>query len=164
MIRVVSGSAMISPIKPRSAPHTDSDSKRMAGLSPMVLPMMRGVTIASVIICTTQNKPTAIPNTIQKFCPVSAALSIARKAVGIRAKVWRYGTRSMMPMRMPKPIAIGKSMMEKPIQNMMPMQRATRPWPRIYLFSSHSTSFISSRQKGRFFSGNMRIQLAVRYS
>ena len=89
MISVVSGRAMISPMKPSMAPHTDNESSRIAGLSPMALPMIFGVITMSVIICTTTNKPTAIPKMSQKFCPVSAALSIARKAVGIRANVWR---------------------------------------------------------------------------
>ena len=76
-------------MNPSNAPHTESESSSMAGFNPIALPMILGVTIMSVIICTTMNSPTAKPNTIQKFCPVSAALSMARKAVGIRAKVWR---------------------------------------------------------------------------
>ena len=87
MSNVVNGRATISPIKPSNAPHTESDNSNIAGLSPMALPMILGVTIISVIICTTMNNPTAKPNTIQKFCPVSAAFNIARKAVGIKAKV-----------------------------------------------------------------------------
>lgn len=47
MMRVVNGNAMISPIKPKSAPQTDSDSKSMAGFRFIVFPMMRGVTTKS---------------------------------------------------------------------------------------------------------------------
>ena len=131
MMRVVRGRAIISPMKPNKAPQTDSDSNRMAGLSPIALPIILGVTTMSVIICTTMNSPTANPNTIQKFCPVSAALSMARKAVGMMANVCRYGTRSITPISMPKPIAIGKSIMLKPMQNIMPMHSATKLCPRM---------------------------------
>ena len=89
MMSVVKGRAMMRPMTPSSAPHTDSESSRMAGFSPIALPIIFGVTIMSVIICTTQKSPTANPNTTQKFCQVSAALSMARKAVGIMAKVCR---------------------------------------------------------------------------
>ncbi len=89
MMSVVRGRAMMSPMKPSSAPHTESESSRIAGFRPIALPIIFGVTIMSVIICTTQNSPTANPNTTQKFCPVSAALSMARKAVGMMAKVCR---------------------------------------------------------------------------
>ena len=82
MMSVVKGRAMMRPMKPSSAPHTDSESSRMAGFSPIALPIIFGVTIMSVIICTTQKSPTANPNTTQKFCPVSAALRIANKMVG----------------------------------------------------------------------------------
>ena len=49
MTSVVSGNATMSPMKPSRAPHTESDNNRMAGLSPMALPMIFGVTIMSVI-------------------------------------------------------------------------------------------------------------------
>ncbi len=89
MRSVVRGRAMMSPMKPSSEPHTESESSRMAGFSPMALPMMRGVTTMSVIIWTKAKRPNARPNTSRKLCPVSAALSMARKAVGMSAKVWR---------------------------------------------------------------------------
>ena len=128
---VVSGRATISPMNPSSVPHTERASNSMAGFSPMAFPMMRGVTTMSIMICTMQNTATALASITQKFCPVSAAFSRARKAVGIKAKVWRYGTRSMMPIRMPRPIAIGKSIMVNPMQNSIPMVSATSDCPRI---------------------------------
>ena len=128
---VVRGSAIISPIKPSNAPQTDSESKRMAGLSLIAFPIILGVTTISEMICTMINTNTAIPKIIQKFCPVSAAFSNERNAVGINANVCRYGTRSMIPMRIPIPIAMGKSMMVKPMQNITPMMSATSPWPRM---------------------------------
>ena len=97
----------------------------------MALPIIFGVTTMSVITCTTMNRPTAMPKIIQKFCPVSAALSIARNAAGIRAKVCRYGIKSRMPINMPRLMAMGKSMMVKPMQNITAMQNATVPCPRI---------------------------------
>ena len=63
-------------------PHTESDSSSMAGLRPMALPMIFGVTTMSLIICTMQNTATAPASIIQKFWPVSAALSRARNTVG----------------------------------------------------------------------------------
>lgn len=75
MMSVVRGRAMISPMKPSSAPHTDSDSSSIAGFSPMAFPITFGVTMVSVIICTMMNTSTAEPKTIQKFSPVSAAFS-----------------------------------------------------------------------------------------
>lgn len=90
---VVRGRAMISPMKPSSAPHIDSDSSSIARFSPMAFPITFGVTMVSVIICTMMNTSTAEPKTIQKFSPVSAAFSPARNAVGISAKVWRYGNK-----------------------------------------------------------------------
>ena len=131
MSRVVNGSATISPMKPSNAPHTESERSKMAGLSPIAFPMIFGVTIMSHIICTTMNTKTANPKIIQKFCPVSAALSMASNAVGINANVCRYGTRSRMPIKMPKPIAIGNPMMVNPMQKRIPIHRATSPWPRI---------------------------------
>ena len=89
MSNVVSGKAMMSPTKPSNAPHTDSDNKRMAGFSPIADPMIFGVVTMSVMICTMMNTSTAIPKITQKFCPVSAALSKARNAVGMSAKVCR---------------------------------------------------------------------------
>ena len=89
MIRVVSGRAMIRPIKPNSEPHTDNESRRIAGFNPMALPITRGVTTISEIICTTMNTKIAIPKITQKFCPVSPALRRAKNAVGISAKVCR---------------------------------------------------------------------------
>ena len=89
MMSVVRGKAMISPMKPSKAPHIDSDNNRMAGLSPICLPITFGVTTISVITCTTAKTSTASQKIIQKFCPVSAAVSRARNAVGMSAKVWR---------------------------------------------------------------------------
>ena len=86
---VVSGKVTIRPTKPSNVPHTDSDSSSMAGFKPMALPMILGVMIMSMMICTMQNTATALARMTQKFCPVSAALSKARKAVGMRAKVCR---------------------------------------------------------------------------
>ena len=84
---VVSGRAMISPMKPNSAPHTERESSRMAGFSPMAFPMIFGVITMSISTCTTAKTARADPKMIQKFCPVSAALSRARNAVGMSAKV-----------------------------------------------------------------------------
>ena len=89
MSRVVNGSATIKPINPKSTPHTDSESNRIAGLSPMALPMTLGVTIMSQMSCTMMNTAMADSRTSQKFCPVSAAFSSANNAAGMRAKVWR---------------------------------------------------------------------------
>ena len=80
---------MMSPMKPSRAPQTERLSSKMAGLSPMALPMIFGVIIMSMIICTIMNTATAEIRIIQKFCPVSTALRSARKTVGMRAKVWR---------------------------------------------------------------------------
>ena len=67
MRRVVSGRATIKPRNPNKAPHTERLSRRMAGLSPIALPIIFGVTTMSVSICTTQNTKNARPKTIQKF-------------------------------------------------------------------------------------------------
>ena len=99
----------------------------MAGLSPMAFSMTFGVTTMSMIICTTINTNTAEPRIIQKFCPVSAAFRAARNAVGMRAKVWRYGTMSRMPMRMPRPIAMGNPIIVNPMQKSTAMMKATVP-------------------------------------
>ena len=87
MIRVVSGRAIIKPMKPRRAPQTDRERRRMAGFNPIALPIIFGVMIISMIICTIINTATAERNIIQKFCPVSAAFNNDKKAVGTRAKV-----------------------------------------------------------------------------
>ena len=73
MRMVVRGRAMMRPMKPSRVPHTESDSSSMAGLRPMALPMIFGVTTMSLIICTMQNTATAPASIIQKFWPVSAA-------------------------------------------------------------------------------------------
>ena len=64
---VVRGRAMMRPMKPRMAPHTERERSKMAGLRPMALPMIFGVTTMSVIICTTAKTRNAMPNTYQKF-------------------------------------------------------------------------------------------------
>ena len=69
---VVSGRAMISPIKPKRAPHTESERSRIAGLSPMALPIIFGVITMSIRACMMANTANAEPKIIQKFCPVSA--------------------------------------------------------------------------------------------
>lgn len=67
MMMVVRGRATMRPMKPKIVPQTDKDKSNTAGLSPIALPIIFGVTIMSVIICTTANKPTANPNITQKF-------------------------------------------------------------------------------------------------
>ena len=89
MRRVVSGRATMSPMKPNRAPHTDSDRSRMAGLRPMALPIIFGVSTMSVMACTTMNTITAEPNISQKFSPVSTALSAESSIIGMKAKPWR---------------------------------------------------------------------------
>ena len=118
-------------MNPSSVPHTERARSRMAGFSPIAFPITFGVTTMSIITCTMQNTATALASITQKFCPVSAALSNARNAVGIRAKVCRYGTRSMMPISIPRPIAIGKSIIVKPMQKSIPIISATSDCPRI---------------------------------
>lgn len=88
-MRVVSGRAIINPRNPRSAPHTDSDRRRIAGFSPMALPITFGVTTMSVMICTMMKTASALRKMAQKFSPVSAAFRMAKKTVGMRAKEWR---------------------------------------------------------------------------
>ena len=51
IISVVRGRAIINPMNPSMAPHTDSESSSIAGLSPIALPIILGMTIVSVIIC-----------------------------------------------------------------------------------------------------------------
>ena len=87
MIIVVSGKAMIRPIKPSKAPQIDSERSNMAGFSFIAFPMMRGVTMRSMIICTMAKTATADARITQKFCPVSTAFSRARNTVGMSAKV-----------------------------------------------------------------------------
>ena len=82
MIIVVSGKAMMRPMKPNSAPHTESDSSRIAGLSPMALPMMRGTRMVSVITWTMAKTASAPNRMAQKLSPVSAAFSSDRKTMG----------------------------------------------------------------------------------
>ena len=67
MSNVVSGRAIISPMKPSSAPHTERLSSRMAGLRPMAFPITFGVTIMSHINWTIRNTARAIMRIIQKF-------------------------------------------------------------------------------------------------
>ena len=129
-IIVVNGKAIISPMNPSREPHTDNDRSSMAGFIPIALPITLGVTIMSIIICTIANIATAEAKITQKFCPVSAAFIRARNAVGISAKVCRYGTRSSMPIRMPRPMAIGNPMIVNPMQKSMPIISATSDCPR----------------------------------
>ena len=126
MSRVVSGRATIRPMNPSKAPHTDSDKRRMAGLSPMALPIILGVSTMSVITCTTLNTITAEPNISHKFSPVSTALRAESSTLGITAPPRSYRTPLNPPIRMPRPMAIGKPMMVNPMQNKIPIHRATR--------------------------------------
>ena len=77
---------MMRPVKPSKAPHTERLRSRMAGLRRMALPSTFGTTMESEMTCTTQNTNTTMPKMAQKLSPVSVALSIERKAAGIRAK------------------------------------------------------------------------------
>ena len=86
MIRVVNGKAMIKPMKPSNAPHTESERRITAGLRPIALPIILGVSTMSVIACTTTNTATAEAKIIQKFCPVSAAFSNDRNIIGMKAR------------------------------------------------------------------------------
>ena len=86
MSSVVRGRATMRPINPNNAPHTDSDNNRMAGLSPIALPIIFGVSTMSVMAWTTTNTMTAEPNIIQKFSPVSTALRADRSIIGMKAK------------------------------------------------------------------------------
>ena len=122
---VVRGNAMISPMNPSRDPQTDKDRSSTAGLSPMALPMILGVSTRSVMSCTIINTRTAEPKIIQKFSPVSADLSNDKNTIGMKAKPCTYGMRLINPIRIPKPMAMGKPMMVKPIQKRIPMQSAT---------------------------------------
>lgn len=88
MMSVVSGRAMMSPMKPSKAPHTESDNKITAGLRPIALPIILGVSTMSVIICTMTNTPVADAKITQKFWPVSAALSNESITIGMNARPW----------------------------------------------------------------------------
>ena len=126
---VVSGRAIISPINPSNVPHTDSERSSRAGFMPIAFPITFGTTIISFMTCTMQNTATADAKIIQKLPPVSAAFSSARNAVGMSAKVCRYGTRFIMPINMPRPIAIGKSIIVKKTQNCTAIMNETSDCP-----------------------------------
>ena len=64
MMSVVSGRAMMSPMKPSKAPHTESDNRITAGLRPMAFPIIFGVST------------------------VSAALSNESITIGMNARPW----------------------------------------------------------------------------
>ena len=59
MSSVVRGKAIIRPIKPKRAPHTERERRRMAGLSPMAFPIILGVSTMSVMSCTMANTASA---------------------------------------------------------------------------------------------------------
>ena len=61
-------------------------------------------------------------------------------------------------MNMPKPMAMGKSMMRKPMLNSTPTQKATMPCPRKYLFMPCSTSATTCVAMGRSRSGSISTQ------
>ena len=84
MISVVSGKAMIMPRIPSNEPQIESDSRMMAELRPMTFPMIFGVRMVSCMACTMANTASAPSNTIQKLCPVSAALTTASMIVGTK--------------------------------------------------------------------------------
>ena len=71
------------PKMPSSAPQTDRESRMMAELSPITLPIIFGVRMVSCMVCTTAKTMSAISRMNQKFSPVSAALTIARMMVGM---------------------------------------------------------------------------------
>ena len=86
---VVSGSAMMSPMKPRSEPQMERARRMMAALSPVTLPMMRGVSTQSCMACTMAKTARAARMMLQKLLPVSWALRMARMMVGLKPMTWR---------------------------------------------------------------------------
>ena len=89
MRMVVSGKAMIKPMKPSKAPQMDNERSRTAGFKPIAFPITFGVTTISIMICTMINTSTAAPKIIQKLLPVLAAFISASSAVGMRDIEWR---------------------------------------------------------------------------
>ena len=77
------GRAIISPANPSKDPQMESDSRMMAGLSPVALPMMRGVRNASCMICAMTNTAMVSPPNTQKLLPPSAAPMIQRNSAGM---------------------------------------------------------------------------------
>ena len=62
---VVAGSATMSPMKPSNAPHIESDSSSTAGVSHIFLPIIFGITIDSMLSCTTPKTMTSSPSITQ---------------------------------------------------------------------------------------------------
>ena len=60
------GRAMTMPNMPSSEPQMESDSRMMAGLSPVTCPMMRGVRMTSWMVCTTAKTARAQSRMSQK--------------------------------------------------------------------------------------------------
>ena len=114
---MVSGRAIIIPNMPIREPHTESESRMMAGLSPVILPMTRGTMKPSSMACTTANTAKAASRMSQKLPPVSAAFKMAKTMVGMNPMICRYGTRLSTPMKRPKAMASGKSMIKNPMLN-----------------------------------------------
>lgn len=77
---VVRGRAMISPSIPINDPQMDKDRRMMAGLSPVIFPMILGTRSVSCMVCTTAKTAIALAMMTQKFCPVSAAFRTAKEA------------------------------------------------------------------------------------
>ena len=86
---MVSGSAMMRPMKPSRLPHTERLSRMTAGLSPMACPMIRGVRIKSCMACTMANTASAETTIIQKLVPVYWDLINAKRSVGTKPIVCR---------------------------------------------------------------------------
>ena len=81
---MVKGSAIIMPNMPINEPHIERDNKMMAGLRPVIFPMIFGTINASCMIWTTIKTAVAEAMMIQKLSPVSAAFKIANKIVGTK--------------------------------------------------------------------------------
>ena len=71
------------PITPKSEPQIESDSRMMAGLSPVALPMMRGTRNPSCITCTVRYTARVHTASSQKLLPVSAAPMTQSRAAGM---------------------------------------------------------------------------------
>ena len=89
MAIVVTGRAMINPKKPNSTPNIESESSIMAGLSPILRPIILGTIRASVVTWITANTMSTPKSINQILPPVSILPVTAKNITGTNPNVCR---------------------------------------------------------------------------
>ena len=136
----------------------------MAGLSPMYFPMILGINIKSCMSCDTQYTTITNPNCTQKSEPVDTVLTRHRMAaIGMEINC-RYGTMLSNPMNSPSTIAMGRSIIQNPMQNDMPTKKDTVACPLKYRFMLLSTSSMMEKTRFLYLGGTMLLNPAITFS